>query len=427
MRINRIVLLCIILLLLSNSKTSNAQVCNFSQIPANLRQGLVAYYPFCGNANDMSGNGNNGTVSGASLTTDRFGALNSAYNFNGTNNYIYVPSSSSISIQNNFSISVWFIMNGGGCNPRIFEVNQNLNSCGGYMFAVNGTSNVSRTIHVARFGSCDTSISFNSTQSIPSLQWNHLVMSVDGVNGVGKLYLNGQLIQTVSGAQIPIFSYNGNPLTIGNINSGRCDWWGGKIDDLFFYNRALSSCEVEELYNATATEIPPLLSNERYPAENAIINQPHQLNARLITRARYLWLPSTGLSSDTIINPVFTYNREQEYRIRITTQAGCELIDTLLVRIYTGPNIFVPEGFSPNGDGVNDVLRPRLVGIRRLIHFKIFNRWGQLIYETNEEGMGWDGIYQGIKQPLETYVWMIQAEDVQGNIIKRTGSTLLLR
>jgi gliding motility-associated-like protein/uncharacterized delta-60 repeat protein len=174
-----------------------------------------------------------------------------------------------------------------------------------------------------------------------------------------------------------------------------------------------------------AVEAP--LPNERYPGENAIINQPLQLSARAISRARYLWLPSIGLSNDTIVNPVFTYNREQEYRIRITTQAGCVMTDTLLVRIFSGANIFVPEGFSPNGDGVNDVLRPRLVGIRRLIHFKIFNRWGQLMYETGREGQGWDGIYQGIKQPLETYVWMIQAEDVQGNIIKRTGSTLLLR
>jgi gliding motility-associated-like protein len=174
-----------------------------------------------------------------------------------------------------------------------------------------------------------------------------------------------------------------------------------------------------------AVEAP--LPNERYPGENAIINQPLQLSARAISRARYLWLPSIGLSNDTIVNPVFTYNREQEYRIRITTQAGCVMTDTLLVRIFSGANIFVPEGFSPNGDGVNDVLRPRLVGIRRLIHFKIFNRWGQLMYETGREGQGWDGIYRGVKQPLETYVWMIQAEDIEGNIIKRTGSTLLLR
>jgi len=174
-----------------------------------------------------------------------------------------------------------------------------------------------------------------------------------------------------------------------------------------------------------AVEAP--LPNERYPAENAIVNQPLQLSARSITRARYLWLPSTGLSADTIVNPVFTYNREQEYRIRITTQAGCEMTDTLLVRIFSGANIFVPEGFSPNGDGTNDNLRPRMVGVRRLDYFRVFNRWGQLMYETSREGEGWDGLYRGVKQPLETYVWMIQAVDYEGNVIKRTGSTLLLR
>jgi hypothetical protein len=219
---------------LISSHFSNAQICSKSQLPASLQNGLAAFYPFCGNANDVSGNGNNGTVNGATLTTDRFGNANGAYSFNGTSNYINIPNSATISIQNSFSVSVWFLMDGGGCNPRIFEINQNINSCGGYTFAVNGSSNTSRTIHAASFGSCNSAIGFNSSQSIPSRQWNHLVMSIDGVAGVGKLYLNGQLIQTVNGAQIPTFSYNGNPLTIGNINSGRCDWWGGKIDDLLF-------------------------------------------------------------------------------------------------------------------------------------------------------------------------------------------------
>jgi len=212
-----------------------------------LKNGLVAYYPFTGNANDSSGYGNNGTVNGATLTTDRFNISNNAYSFNGTNNFILVKNTNSISVQSKFSVSVWVLMNGGGCNPRVFEINQNLNSCGGYTLAVNGTSNASRTIHIAGYGSCDSAIYFNPTETIPSLQWNHILYTVDGETGVGKFYLNGKLIQTKNGSKIPTFSYNNNDLTIGNINSGRCDWWGGKIDDLRIYSRILSDNEITYL------------------------------------------------------------------------------------------------------------------------------------------------------------------------------------
>ena len=81
-------------------------------LPPNLQQGLVGYYPFCSNANDESGNGSNGTVYGATLTTDRFGNPNSAYEFNGTNNYIkasaeYLPT-------NKRTVSAWFYANSVG-------------------------------------------------------------------------------------------------------------------------------------------------------------------------------------------------------------------------------------------------------------------------------------------------------------------------
>jgi hypothetical protein len=206
--------------------------------------GLMAYYPFNGNANDESGNGNNGIVNGASLTTDRFGNTNSAYNFNGYNNYINIPNSPTICVQNKITISTWFYMDGGSCNPRIVEINENINSCGGYVFAVNGNSNSSRTIHAAGFGSCSYGIGFSPTNPISSLAWHHLAMSIDGINGKGEIYIDGTLIQSVTGPIIPTFSYNGNNLTLGNINSGRCDWWGGKIDEFRIYNRALTQQEV---------------------------------------------------------------------------------------------------------------------------------------------------------------------------------------
>ena len=81
-------------------------------LPNNLQSGLVAYFPFCGNANDQSANLNNGIVNGPTLTSDRFGNANSAYEFDGSNDYISIPYSSSIGISNTYSISVWFLMTG---------------------------------------------------------------------------------------------------------------------------------------------------------------------------------------------------------------------------------------------------------------------------------------------------------------------------
>lgn len=228
---------------------ANGQVPNY--VPTN---GLVGWWPFNGNANDESGNGNNGTVNGATLISDRNGVANAAYNFDGSNDYINVPNSNSISIQGNFSMSFWMYMNGGSCNPRVMEINQNLNSCGGYGFAVNGTSNQSRTIHYTSFGSCSNSVGLvNTSNSIPSLSWHHVVVSINGVTATGTVYVDGAVFQTMSGTQIPTFSYNNNALTFGNINANRCDWWGGYLDDIGLWNRALTASEVSGLFTAQST------------------------------------------------------------------------------------------------------------------------------------------------------------------------------
>ena len=89
-----------------DSTKSGQTLCSGLQLPTSLRNGLVGYFPFCGNANDASGNGNNGNVTGATLTTDRFGNLNSAYNFSGTNQYISVAASNLPTTSR--STSLWF-------------------------------------------------------------------------------------------------------------------------------------------------------------------------------------------------------------------------------------------------------------------------------------------------------------------------------
>jgi len=230
----------------------------FAQVPSYVpSNGLVAWWPFTGNAKDSSGNGNDGTVSGASLTTDRFGKSNSAYSFDGGNDYISVPYSSTLGIQKYFSSSVWIYMDGGSCNPRVYEIHENLN-CGGYTMAFNGASSGSRTFHTGGFGNCTTGIGITgSISAVSTHSWHHVAVVIDGVNAIGKLYIDGNLTYTSTGNMIPIINYYGAALCIGNIAPNRCDWWGGKIDDFGLWNRPLSACEIAGLYQSKVVTPKP--------------------------------------------------------------------------------------------------------------------------------------------------------------------------
>ncbi len=171
------------------------------------------------------------------------------------------------------------------------------------------------------------------------------------------------------------------------------------------------------------------ISNQRYPTVNAVSNQATQLTARNIGGIGFTWQPPTGLNSTSVINPVFTYNQDVEYRIAITLANGCVVIDTQLVKVRTIKDILVPKAFSPNSNGVNDRLYPFLIGISKLNYFRIYNRWGNLVFETNSAipSLGWDGRYKGKLQPAETYTWIAEGIDIDGLVIKRGGNTLLIR
>lgn len=90
-------------------------------------------------------------------------------------------------------------------------------------------------------------------------------------------------------------------------------------------------------------------------------------------------------------------------------------------------NIYVPPVFTPNGDGVNDVLKPILVGISDFHYFSVYNRWGNLIFTSEDPNMGWDGRFKGVAQPVETYLWIAEGIDLQGKKIVQKGMTTLVR
>ena len=90
-------------------------------------------------------------------------------------------------------------------------------------------------------------------------------------------------------------------------------------------------------------------------------------------------------------------------------------------------NIYVPKVFTPNGDGTNDQLKPILVGIKEFHYFSVYNRWGNLIFTTQDANRGWDGTFKGVPQPVETYLWIAEGVDVSGNKIVQKGMTSLVK
>ncbi len=162
----------------------------------------------------------------------------------------------------------------------------------------------------------------------------------------------------------------------------------------------------------------------------AAMNQPLQLNVREMSIAgvtSYTWTPASSLVGANTASPVATLTSDQRFLVVGTTPDGCQGMDDILVKVYKGPDIYVPSGFTPNNDGLNDVLRPIPVGIKEFRFFRVFNRWGQVIYATQDPRHGWDGKIKGTEQGTGTYVWMAEAIDYKGNLVTRKGVVTIIR
>lgn len=160
-----------------------------------------------------------------------------------------------------------------------------------------------------------------------------------------------------------------------------------------------------------------------------VAGQPLQLDAS--GGVAYQWSPPFSLNNINIANPIASLNGNPDsirYKVYVRDVAGCLDSATVLVKIFkTNPQIFVPTGFTPNGDGRNDVLKPIAVGIDRIDYFKVFNRWGQLVFSTIINGQGWDGKIGGKDQSSGTFVWLVKAIDYSGKSVFQKGTTTLIR
>lgn len=140
----------------------------------------------------------------------------------------------------------------------------------------------------------------------------------------------------------------------------------------------------------------------------------------------YLWVPSTDLSNPNIPNPVTTTLENISYIVYVTDTFGCTDSDTINITVDETADIFIPDIFSPNGDGENDILFVRGNGIKKL-DFIIYDRWGEKIFETNDINNGWDGTYKGAKLFTAVFSYYIKAAFYDGSSYERKGNITLVR
>ena len=238
---------------------------SFAQVPSYVpANGLVGWWPFNGNANDESGNGNNGTVNGAMLTNDRNGISNSCYDYNGISNQITIPNSLSLN-PSEISINVWIYALSD--NLAILEKGNVSNASNhGYAITHNDGWQIQRGLK-SSFGDGTCSITNNIVWSDYNIfinnEWVMITVSIDNL-GIIKHYKNGNLIYTSSNNS-PLNSCNNPASTLrfgGPHWNNDPEWFLGKIDDIGIWNRALTQQEITNLYTSTVPPTAAILSGD---------------------------------------------------------------------------------------------------------------------------------------------------------------------
>lgn len=253
-----------------------------------LDSGLVGYYPFDGNSTDKSGNGNHAENFGAYLTSDRFGRPDMAFLLDGTDDYFIIKKNNGLDISNmkEFSVSLWFNTSSGAPNysPRILNI-QDDKKYNLEIYIDKDNNELILKNYDSPNSTNNFELSVNST--IQKGVWYHIVLVFDFSSNETKMYLDGSL-EAVENKNILV---PGNPDYYLGTHRIRSWFFIGKIDDIRFYNRKLSSSEVSELYNASPTSIESYTTGKN---KKSLVIYPNPVSNKLTMESNNGSLLSNG-------------------------------------------------------------------------------------------------------------------------------------
>lgn len=142
----------------------------------------------------------------------------------------------------------------------------------------------------------------------------------------------------------------------------------------------------------------------------------------------YEWHFSDG-SVETTADVSRTFSQDGDYKVKLIARSvyGCTDSTEQLIHVLSHCTVWLPTAFTPNGDGLNDVLRPTMAGVKVLKRFAVYNRYGNLVFSTTKEGEGWNGTYRGERSASDVYVWMLEYMTLDDKPVLRKGTVTLIR
>ena len=188
-----------------------------------------------------------------------------------------------------------------------------------------------------------------------------------------------------------------------------------------------NSCNKTDTVRGTVKIKPLPQANFTFDPLFPVANMPIQFKNKSTNAVSYYWGFGDGTGSSEV-NPEHLYKKTGTYTVCLAAKNEDGCVDTICKKVDAEihPAIDVPTGFSPNGDGVNDVLYVRGAAVETVL-LKVFNRWGEMVFETKDMKIGWDGTYKGKPQEMEAYAWILDATFIDGSTAHKTGNVTLLR
>ena len=199
----------------------------------------------------------------------------------------------------------------------------------------------------------------------------------------------------------------------------------GKTGTYYVKATTSSGCFVSDKINVTINKLPTIVLNKpKSIFDNSFIDLTSPEIIKGSSNYTKVGYYNDAMLTRPIANPA-KVNKAGTYYISLTNEFGCSISASIDLDVLPQPKIIVPTAFTPQKE-TNNRLYPFLVSVNKLTSFKIFNKWGVLVYQTSEQTAGWDGQFKSKMQPLETFSWFAEGIDSFGGKVQSTGKTILI-